>query len=51
MSDVMEQCNLPALLSISNLRFSLDSSVAMVKRQVNDLLLLPVVQKQLRAGK
>ena len=50
MSSILEQ-PIPPLLSICDLTFSLADSVTMVKRQMNDLLTLPVVGKQVRAGK
>ena len=50
MSTVLEQ-SIPPILPVTDLTFSLADSVAMVKHQINDLLILPLQGKQVRAGK
>ena len=50
MSTLLEQ-SIPPLLSITDFTFSLADSVAMVKRQISDVLVLPLLAKQVHAGK
>ena len=45
MSTVLKQ-SIPPLLSIADPTFSLADSVAMVKRQMNDVIILPILGKQ-----
>ena len=50
MSTVTEQ-SIPPLLSIADPIFSLAHSVAVVKQKMNDVIILPILDKQVEAGK